>query len=144
MSTATIKNSFVKSIKNLFLTLLLSRPRFSPRKLNHTFHLLYELACGQQLEMNAGMEYNCAFFQVLTVPKRNCIYVVGPKKRSEYCSHMLQVYKFLIVLWYVSSVSYVHGWFCELSWRRNGVFLINRPGELFPLVSWTGILWCEH
>lgn len=66
------------------------------------------LRCGQQLEMNAGMEYNCAFFKVLTVPKRNCIYVVGPKKRSEYCSHMLQFYGFLSVLWYVSSVS-LHG-----------------------------------
>lgn len=44
MSTATIKNSFVKSIKNSFLTLLLSRPRFSLRKVNHTFHLFYELA----------------------------------------------------------------------------------------------------
>lgn len=32
MSTATIKSSFVKSIKNSFLTLLLSQPRFSPRK----------------------------------------------------------------------------------------------------------------
>lgn len=145
MSTATIKNSFVKSIKNSFLTLLLSWPRFSLRKVNHSrFICFMNLCCGQQLEMRAGMEYNCAFFQVLTVPKRNCIYVVGPKKQSEYCSHMLQVYEFLSVLWDVSSVSYVHGWFWELSWRRNGVFLINRPGELCPLVSWTGILWCEH
>lgn len=90
--------------------------------------------------MIAGVEYNCAFFQVLTVPKRNCIYVVGPKKQSEYCSHMLQVYESVSVLWYVSSVSYEHCWFWELSWRRNGVFLINRPGELCPLVSRTGIL----
>lgn len=30
--------------------------------------------------MNAEMQYNCAFFPVLTVPMRNCIYVVGPKK----------------------------------------------------------------
>lgn len=67
------------------------------------------LRSGQQLEMNAEMEYNCAFFPVLTVPMRNCIYVVGPKKHGEYCSHMLKIYEILSVLLYVSSVSYVHG-----------------------------------
>lgn len=45
MSTATIKSSSFRSIKNSFLTFRLSRPRFSPRKLIRTFHyLLYELA----------------------------------------------------------------------------------------------------
>lgn len=137
-------NQRIVLLKMITLFQLDPLPSASLRKLNHAFHLLYELTCGQQLEMIAGVEYNSAFFQVLTVPTRNCIYVVGPKKQSEYCSHMLQVYESVSALWYVSSVSYEHGWFWELSWRRNGVFLINRPGELCPLVSRTGILWCEH
>lgn len=137
-------NQRIVLLKMITLFQLDPLPSASLRKLNHAFHLLYELTCGQQLEMIAGVEYNSAFFQVLTVPTRNCIYVVGPKKQSEYCSHMLQVYESVSALWYVSSVSYEHGWFWELSWCRNGVFLINRPGELCPLVSRTGILWCEH
>lgn len=79
-------------IKN-FLTWA-PQPLFLSEETTVLFICFFKLARGQQLEKIAGVEYNYAFFQVLTVPKRNCIYVVGPKKRSEYCSHMLQVYEF--------------------------------------------------
>lgn len=66
----------------------------SQRKPRSVFHSLHELGCDQFI---VGREYNCAYFQLLSFPKRSCdtVYLCcgsNKTKQSEYYSHMLWAY----------------------------------------------------
>lgn len=117
----------------------------SQRKPRSVFHSLHELGCDQFI---VGREYNCAYFQLLSFPKRSCdtVYLCcgsNKTKQSEYYSHMLWAYFLVRVSRLKCTWPFLKA-VMRANWCQNGVFLINRPGELCPLVSWTGILWCEH
>lgn len=112
--------------------------------------------------MSVIKNWNCICFMILAATAVG----VHPRKGIKLCKHPTPVFSTeelrysVSMLWVQKKwvlLPHAVGWVwvsgpclpslkavMRADWCQNGVFLINTPSELCTLVSWTGILWCEH